>query len=234
MNAKPAVVLAKAFRDMTEEALVGAARKQDEGAVRELIRRLNPRLFRVARGIVDSDAAAEDVVQETYLAAFTRLPDFRGDAQFSTWITRIAINAARMQCRRAHATEEYDTVTETDASGAEILAFPGSRPVGAEAARGRSEVREMLEAVISDLPTELRLVFLLREAEGLSILTIARDLGLNPITVKTRLFRARMRLRAGLLRRLNGGFDAVFPFDGARCANMAERVVARLRAAGQL
>lgn len=57
----------------TEADLIAAARMKDEAAIRELIRRLNPRLFRIARGIVSSDAEAEDVVQETYLAAFTRL-----------------------------------------------------------------------------------------------------------------------------------------------------------------
>lgn len=231
MNLEPTAMSPQTYRDLTETALVDAARAQDEAAVRELIRRMNPRLFRVARGIVDSDSSAEDVVQETYLAGFTRLQSYRGEAAFSTWMTRIAINAARMQRRRTRPTEEYDTVNETDESGADILIFPG---FGAEAARGRSELRVMLETVIADLPTDLRLVFLLRETEGLSILEIARDLGLNPITVKTRLFRARMRLRAGLHSRLNGGFDAVFPFDGARCANMADRVVMQLRAEGRL
>lgn len=230
MNLKSVVLPVSAYRDLPETALVDGARKQDEAAIRELIRRMNPRLFRVARGIVDSDAAAEDVVQESYLLGFTRLHSYRGEAAFSTWITRIAINAARMHHRRARPTEEYDTVRETEESGADILVFSGSGPIGAEAAHGRSEVRAMLETVIAELPAELRLVFLLRETEDLSILEIARDLGLNPITVKTRLFRARSRLRASLYRRLNGGFEAVFPFDGNRCAYMADSVVAQLRA----
>jgi RNA polymerase sigma-70 factor (ECF subfamily) len=82
-----------AGHDMTaldEAGLVALARNGGEAAVRELIRRLNPRLFRVARGILDTDAEAEDAVQDTYLAAFTRLDQFRGDARFSTWITRDA------------------------------------------------------------------------------------------------------------------------------------------------
>jgi RNA polymerase sigma-70 factor (ECF subfamily) len=69
----------------------------------------------------------------------------------------------------------------------------------------------------------------LHEAEGLGVLAIARTLSLNPITVRTRLFRARKRLRAGLEARLRGGFEAVFPFDGARCTHMADRVIADLR-----
>lgn len=91
-----------------------------------------------------------------------------------------------------------------------------------------AQVSELVE-----LP-ELRLVFLLREAKGLSVLAIARDLRLNPITVRTRLFRARRQLRVTLEARLRGGFETVFPFDGARCASMADKVVAKLRGGGHL
>lgn len=90
----------------SEAELIAAARNENEAAVRELIRRLNPRLVRTARGIVSSDAEAEDVVQETHVSAFTRLDRFEGRSQFSTWITRIAINTALMRLRRARPEEE--------------------------------------------------------------------------------------------------------------------------------
>ena len=217
------------LRETSEEPLVALARERDEAAVRELVRRLNPRLFRVARGVVATDVEAEEVLQEAYLAAFSRLDQFRGEARFSTWITRIVLNAAGMHKRRSRPHEEYDTVAEDQAGERGVLAFPGAGSDGPEAALGRSQLRGVLEAVVSELPPELRLVFLLREAEGLSVLTIARDLQLNPVTVKTRLFRARRRLRAALEARLHGGFEAVFPFDGMRCAGMADRVVESLR-----
>jgi len=215
--------------DLGEGALVARARGKDEAAVRELVRRLNPRLFRVARGLLDSDAEAEEVVQEAYLTAFTRLQEFRGEARFATWVTRITINAAGMQRRRTRPHEEYDTVAEKESDPPQIVAFPGGGPPGPEAALGRAQTRGFLEAAVSGLPPDLRLVFLLREAEGMSILAIARDLRLNPITVKTRLFRARRQLRAALEARMRGGFEAVFPFDGARCTGMADRVVAALK-----
>jgi RNA polymerase sigma-70 factor (ECF subfamily) len=216
----------------SEADLITLARHRDEDAVRELIRRLNPRLFRVARGMLDSDAEAEEVVQEAYLAAFTRLDQFRGEAAFATWVTRIAINAARMRLRRPPRPEPYDTVNEADPASAAVLPFPF--PETAEMKLGRHELRHMLEEVVADLPRDLRLVFLLREAEGLSVLHIARDLSLNPITVKTRLFRARLRLRKALEGRLKGGFDAVFPFDGARCQRLTGSVVEQLREGGWL
>lgn len=214
--------------DTPEAELVRNAQNGNEAAVRELIRRMNPRLFRVARGIVASDADAEEVVQETYLKAFTKLDSYRAEARFSTWITRIAINTARMDRRRVRPQEEYDTVSEDQNASDSILAFPGQPPNRPEASLGRAQVRGFLESAVAHLPPDLRLPFLMREAENMSILAIARDLSLNPITVKTRLFRARRRLRIALEERIQGGFDAIFPFDGERCADMANRVVAEL------
>ena len=216
-----------ALAGATETALVEAARAGEAAAIRELIRRLNPRLFRVARGIAPSDAEAEEIVQEAYLAAFGGLDGFRGAARFSTWVTRIALNAALMRRRRARLHETYDTVREADPAPGSVLPFPGggNQP---EAAAGRRQVREMLEQAVAELPPELRIVFLLREAEGMSTLAVARDLALNPVTVKTRLFRARQRLRRSIERRLEGGFDAVFPFAGPRCAALADHVLAAL------
>jgi RNA polymerase sigma-70 factor (ECF subfamily) len=219
---------ARSLADATEAELVAAARARDEAAVRELIRRMNPRLFRVARGIVSSEAEAEEVVQEAYLAAFTRLETFRAESSFATWITRIALNAAMMRGRRTRPHEEYDTVTEDKPASDTVLPFPGSGADQPDAALGQRQVRELLERAVAELPPELRVVFLLRESEGMSTLAIARDLSLNPVTVKTRLFRARLKMRRSIERRLRGGFDAIFPFGGARCAAMADRVVAAL------
>lgn len=215
-----------------ETELVSAARAGSEAAVRELIRRLNPRLFRVARGIVASDIEAEDVVQDTYLAAFAKLESFREEASFETWITRITINNARMQLRRNHPNEVYDTVTEGDTP--HILVFPGQGSEPAETSIARTEIRRLVEKAVADLPPDLRLTFILRETEGLSTAATARQLQINPITVKTRLFRARLLLRASLERKLRGGFEEIFPFDGKRCTDMADRVVSKLKAEGAL
>ena len=230
MIARPSQKICEILEQNTPEAdLVTAARAGNESAIRELVRRMNPRLFRIARGIVASDAEAEDVVQETYLKAFTQLENFHAEARFSTWITRIAINAALMHIRRARPQEAYDTVAEDENSTSSILAFPGQQPDRPEEALGRAQMRALLEECVASLPADLRLPFLLREAENMSILSIARDLSLNPVTVKTRLFRARRRLRSALEDRIQGGFDVIFPFDGARCAGMADQVVAALK-----
>ncbi|GKY87762.1 RNA polymerase sigma factor [Sinisalibacter aestuarii] len=230
----PEICPATPEADLVAAARPGPEDARREAAVRELVRRLNPRLFRVARGIVESDAEAEEVVQEAYLAAFGKIDQFRGEAAFATWITRIAINAARMQQRRAHAQESYDTVAEERADPANVLSFPRVGSEQPETALGRAQMRALMERAVTALPSDMRLPFLLHEVEGVPVRQIAADLSLNPITVKTRLFRARRRLRASLEAELRGGFDTVFPFEGARCAGMTERVVNALRETGKL
>ena len=177
-----------------------------------------------------SDAEAEEVVQDAWLAAFTHLDSFRDAARFSTWITRITLNCAAMRLRRHRPGQEYDTVNETDLSNANVLLFPGTEHEPTDAALGRMQTRALIEAAVSELPSDLRLVFLMHEAAGLSLGDIARDLSLPLGTVKTRLMRARHRLRQIITDRIRGGFETIFPFDGKRCVGMADRVVALLKA----
>ncbi len=93
----------------------------------------------------------------------------------------------------------------------------------------RHQAGLLLHEAVSKLPEPLRLVFLLREVEDMDIQEIARDLHLHPITVKTRLFRARRRLRAALEESVQGGLSHLFPFEGERCKAMADRVIEALR-----
>jgi RNA polymerase sigma-70 factor, ECF subfamily len=213
----------------TEGDLVSLARGRDEAAIRELIRRNNQRLFRVARAVLHDDAEAEDVVQETYVKAFTRLDGFQGRAQFSTWLTRIALNEAFGRRRRRRPTGNLEDVETAQTGGAELIPFPGSvPPLDPEATASRGEMGRLLEELVDDLPEMFRVVFVLREVEEMSTEEVAAFLEINPGTVKTRLFRARRLLRRAMEARVAHGFGALYPFDGARCARLADRVVAVL------
>jgi RNA polymerase sigma-70 factor, ECF subfamily len=212
-----------------ESDLVALARGRDEAAIRELIRRNNQRLFRVARAVLRDDAEAEDVVQETYVKAFTRLDGFEARAQFSTWLTRIALNEAFGRRRRKRATATLEDVEAAQTGGAELIPFPGSAPpLDPEATAGRGEIGRLLEELVDALPEPFRVVFVLREVEEMSTEEVAAFLAINPATVKTRLFRARKLLREAMEARVAHGFGALYPFDGARCARMGDRVVAAL------
>lgn len=213
-----------------EAELVELARQSNETAIRLLIERNNQRLFRAARSVLRNDGEAEDVVQQTYVKAFTALASFRGEASFSTWLTRIALNEAVSRLRRRKASSELEALDRAVSADAGLVSlFPLSlAPLPADMEAARSEMRQLLEAAIDDLPEGFRTVFVLRDVEGLSTDETAEHLKLKPETVKTRLHRARRMLRLVLEQQLRGSFTELYPFDGARCANMADRVIAAL------
>jgi RNA polymerase sigma-70 factor (ECF subfamily) len=214
-----------------EPSLIAAARRGDETAIRGLIQANNQRLFRVARAVLHNDGEAEDVVQAAYVKAFTNLDGFKGEAQFSTWLTRIALNEALGRRRRQRPTVDLEALEAARVpGGAELIAFPGiAPPESPEAELGRTEMKALLEELVDHLPPDFRIVFVLREVEELSTEETADYLSIKPETVKTRLFRARKLLRTALEQRLAPAFADIFPFDGMRCVHMADRVVASLK-----
>jgi RNA polymerase sigma-70 factor (ECF subfamily) len=213
---------------LEDKALVALARGRDEQAVRALTRRYNRRLFRLARSILSDDAEAEDVVQESYVRAFTALDTFREEAAFGTWLTRIALNEALGRRRRRRPTVAWDDYAG-NARAAEIIQFPVSATSDdPERNMARSEIRDVLEQAIDKLPRAFRVVFVARIVEGMSVEETAELFALRPETVKTRLHRARVLLRNTIDRQLGPALTDTFPFDGRRCERMTEAVVVRL------
>jgi RNA polymerase sigma-70 factor (ECF subfamily) len=211
---------------MEEEGLLRRAQDGDREAFRAIMQRCNQRLFRVARVVMRNDDEAEDVLQEAYLKAFAGIGQFRGEAGLATWLTAITLNEARARLRRRRPTMELAVMDEI---GIRIIPFPGQTEMpDPEAEAVRSEIRQFLERAIDTLPEEFRIVFMLRDVEGCSVEETAAQLELNPQTVRTRLFRARKLLRRDLALKMAGSMDGVFPFLGARCARITDRVLARL------
>ncbi|MBY5370867.1 RNA polymerase sigma factor [Rhizobium leguminosarum] len=211
--------------------LVPLAKMGDESAIRTIVQRHNQRLFRTARAVIRNDWEAEDVVQAAYTKAFTNLAAFRGEAQLSTWLTRITLNEALGRVRaRKNTTSLEEIDMQTMAPGGEVLQFPSSlSATDPESELSRSQARHLLENAVDELPDDFRAVFVLRDVEGMSTDEAASYLGIRPETAKTRLHRARKMLRQSIEKKLSGAFSALFPFDGARCAFMADRVIAALR-----
>lgn len=216
---------------LSDEELVRLARERSEAAVRVITNRHNRRLFRIARSILRNDSEAEDVVQETYVRAFTGLDLFRGEASFATWLTRIAMNEALGRLRRRRPTVDWDTHGE-DRIHAEIIQFPVSASNDPERVMAQNEIRDLLERAIDELPDAFRTVFVARIVEGMNVDETAELLSLRPETVKTRLHRARLLLRETLDNQLGPALTDTFPFGGRRCARMTEMVVRRLCTSG--
>jgi RNA polymerase sigma-70 factor (ECF subfamily) len=174
-----------------------------------LVRRHNQRLFRAARAIVKSDVEAEDVLQQTWLEIFRHLGQFRGDAQFTTWATRIAVNAALAHARKQPVIAEI-VETGGDATQDDTVE--------------QAQLGKILEKCLQQLPQGSREVMVLRDVLELDTAETAAALGLTQEAVRVRLHRARAAVAASLVDRMDG----VYKFDGARCDRITRNVMAAI------
>jgi RNA polymerase sigma-70 factor (ECF subfamily) len=188
-----------------------------------LMRRYNERVYRAARSIVHDEQEAEDVMQQAYVNAFTHLRQFNGSAQFSTWLTRIAINEALARVRSRGRYEVFDD----ELSNVEPFMFsnPAHSPERQALAK---ELRGLLESAIDALPDGMREVFVLREVEGLSTSEAAECLGVSEDVVKTRLSRGRAHLRRLLMQRIGATAPEAFRFYRPRCDRVVSQVLAKI------
>lgn len=215
-----------------EAGLIDRARGRDEAALREIMQANNRRLYRLARGILRSDSEAEDVVQETYVRAFTHLDGFRGEAGLSTWLSRIAINEALGRVRSRKPDVELGAIPDDAALDAQIIKFPVSPAGDPERTMAQREIQRVVERAIDELPDVFRMVFVARVMEGMTIEETADLLGVKPETVKTRLHRARTMLRENVEKEIGPVVMNAFPFAGWRCERLTVSVLKRLGFSG--
>jgi RNA polymerase sigma-70 factor, ECF subfamily len=182
-----------------ERELVERAKSGSADAFELLVTRYYARVFRVACNITHHDYDAEDVLQSAFLKAFNKLPLFRGDSTFYTWLVSITTNEALMKIRGRRCSREvlFDDSREFgDAVVADdVTCAVGPNP---EQSCSHDEVRHILATAIDRLKPEQRMVFQLRHLQGLSVVETAEALNLTLPTVKTRLYRARRKLRRSL------------------------------------
>ena len=193
--------------ETSDEALAARAAAGDEPAFEDLVIRYQARVFRLARRLTGEDGEAQDALQETFLQAYRGLGAFRGEARFSTWLYRIATNAALMQRRArqrrpAESLEAY--LPRFDAAG-QHAATPAAlqAPGRVEEVMDRRLLAEKARAGIERLPDLYREAFVLRDLEELPTSEVAEVLGLEPAAVRQRVHRARLMLR-GYLAALTG------------------------------
>jgi RNA polymerase sigma-70 factor (ECF subfamily) len=166
---------------MTETELVAAAREGDRAAVRKLYDRYAPRVFAVVRRIAGNDELALDFAQEAWLRAIRALPTFRGEARFSTWLHRIAVNAALEAARKADLREKRESLAP--------------EPFDSGAHSGDPLLARRLEAALNRLPRGMREVLVLHDVEEYTHEEIAGVLGITAGTSKSQLFKARGKMR---------------------------------------
>jgi len=221
--------LARDYEHLDDTELAERCAGRDADAVRHVITSNNQRMFRTAWSILKNRSEAEEAVQAAYLSAFAKIATFEGRSSLTTWLTRIVINEAlgrrrSEERRRRHLEEEGIVVLDAYRD----TFMRGSETESPDAAIAREQIRKLLEKAVGDLPDVFRTVFVLREVEGLSSEETAELLGVPPATIKTRLFRARRRLQEMLAPEMGTALSGTFPFAGADCAALTERVMAAL------
>jgi RNA polymerase sigma-70 factor, ECF subfamily len=183
--------------------LVTKAKAGDLGSFEELVRRHERAVYSLARRVLQNPQDAEDVTQQTFLSALEHLKGFRGEARFSTWLLRIATHAALKILRKRHGLSmtSLEAATEPDDEDhiphPEYIADWSATP---EKLAEQNETRRLIEDALAELDEKHRLVFVLRDVEGLSVKETAETLGLSEANVKVRLLRARLQLRERLTR----------------------------------
>ncbi len=184
-----------------EATLVAEAKEGNAEAFTVLVNQYERNIFRLALNITSNKEDAEDVLQETFLKAYTHLGRFQGNSRFYTWVVRIAVNESLMKLRKRRSDRQVslDEGVETDDDGLllrEIVDW-GDNP---EQRYAKTEWQEILAEATQTLEPAFRTVFMLRDIEQLSTEETAEALGLSVPAVKSRLLRARLKLRQRLNR----------------------------------
>ena len=239
---KPAVVtlmgmvtfesdLSALAQDVTlpDAEIVKRVRAGDRALFEILMRRHNQRLYRAARAVVKDENEVEDVMQQAYLNAFSHLDQFEERSQFSTWLTRITLNEAFSRRRKMRQSESRAMmppgVDEDPGQFMDTITAPQPDPERQAYAR---ELHQLLEAAVDTLPDTYRIVFMLRDVEGLSTSETGEGLGLGDEAVKTRLHRARVMIRRAVTGQIGDVAAGAFQFHAPRCDRVVAAVLASI------
>jgi RNA polymerase sigma-70 factor (ECF subfamily) len=195
-----------------ETPLVTQARQGDLAAFTQLVEKYEGKIFRLAKHITNSQEDAEDVLQETFLKAYEHLDEFQGNSKFYTWIVRIAVNESLMKLRKRKSDRSVSLDEQID-TGEDVIA----REIAVwednpEDQYSQTELREILDQAVQSLPPIFRSVFVLRDIEELSSEETAEILNLTVPAVKSRLLRARLKLREKLTRYFKRKGDDIFDY----------------------
>ena len=195
-----------------EAALVARAQNGDTEAFSELVQHYDRRVFRMAKQITQNDEDAEDVLQESFLKAYTHLGDFHGNSKFYTWVVRIAVNEALMKLRKRRSDRTTPLDEPIDTGEDEVIREIAVWDENPEQQYSRDELGGILDEAVQSLAPLYRTVFVLRDIEELSIEETAQALNISISAVKSRLLRARLQLREKLTRLFKKKRDDSFAY----------------------
>lgn len=213
-----------ALEQLDDAELVRRICAGDSALFELVMRRHNPRLFRIVRTMLRNDAEAEDALQEAYVSAYFKLHQFRGPAGFAGWLRRIATNEALMRRRSSISKSWIQPAMDSD----EDKRPPAQSP---EEQLHELQMTQLLQRAVEELPDVYRDAFVLREIEQLSVAEVAQLLNVEAATVKTRVHRARRMMQRDITGELRSALRNIYQFDGARCDRIVADVFKRIQTA---
>ncbi|MBJ6118189.1 RNA polymerase sigma factor [Pontibacter sp. BT310] len=212
--------------ELSDEAVVSRVLAGEVSLYELLMRRHNQKLYRAIRSYLKNEQEVEDAMQDTYLKGYEKLYQFRHDAQFSTWLIRIGINTALAKLRENRRVFPFSLLVDQPADISNILTQTNF--MSPEHIAIQQEVKQLLEKAIDSIPEKYRIIYTLREVEGMPVSEITQCLDLSESNVKVRLHRAKAMLKDSLFK-LSATRD-VFEFGNKRCDAIVEHVMKNLPA----
>lgn len=190
-----------------------------------LVRRNNQKLYRIIRGYIKDDAEIEDIMQDSYVKAFTKLYQFKLESTFSTWLIRIGINESLVRLKEKgklyHLNEQTDNLSHT------ILEIPDNRQLNPQDKMIRNEAKQILENAIDSLDLKYKTVYIMKEVEEMSLKEISVVLDLTVANVKVRLHRSKEMLKEKIYEVTND--KNIFEFGFSSCDRITENVMKRIK-----
>jgi len=204
---------------LSDEEIISLVKEGKSQYYEVTMRRYNQRLYRVAKGMNIIDADCDDIIQQSFINAYQKLSQFKGESKFSTWLTRILINECLMHKRRKKLVINED-ILENPEVMEKAFNQTNNSP---EKDMIQEEMKKILEEAIEYLPEDFRTVYMMREVEEMSVKETAECLNISESNVKIRLFRAKAVLKNYLERYLKPG--EIFEFGNWRCDAVVEGVM---------
>lgn len=215
-------VSAEKFSDVSDSELIKRVSSGEIHLFEVIMRRYNQRLYRIQRSYISDEEAIKDTLQQTYINAFENLDSFRRESQFSTWLTRIAINEALKYLNKKKRYSKLQLLHEKDLK---IEDFQNQAPSPEEAAI-QNNYKELLEDVIDTLPPKYRSVYIMREIEDMNTRETADCLNITESNVKVRLHRCKHLIQEALNQKLSE--TEIFDFMGKRCDMLVYQVILQI------
>lgn len=220
---KSEVNLVESFKGYTDQQIINKVLEGEKELFEIIIRRNNPYLYKVGRGYGFNHEDTEDLMQESYINAYLHLKDFKNLSEFKTWIVRIMINLCYQKNQKLSYKNEIPTEISPDEK--KSILFNHHSPDN-EKIMINKELGQIIELALSNIPLDYRIVFSLRELNGLSVKDTSEALSISEVNVKVRLNRAKTMLKNELADMYSA--EEIFEFNLIYCDRMVQKTMCKI------